>query len=116
MGMFCHDQLSQNEWITEYAGEVLHIDSNFFRVRRLAYSRILHSYTFQMPLGHDLVIDSIQYGNYGRCMNHSHAPNCEALSVLVDREPRLFIRAIEEIPPHTELTINYSTKLDYHDL
>ena len=75
-GVFYQEPLSQDAYVTEYTGEVLQTDSKLFRVRCRAYKKTLHAYTYQMPLGHDLVIDTMQYGNFGRCMNHSHAPNC----------------------------------------
>jgi SET domain-containing protein len=54
------------------------------------------------------VIDATHTGNSSRWINHSCAPNCEA----VNDEGRIFIEAIRSIRPGEEVTYDYNLILD----
>lgn len=73
-------------------------------------------HTFLFTLNQDWVIDANVRGNSARWINHSCAPNCEA--VLYEnakgdrRKDRVFIETIRPIKAGEELTYDYGIKLD----
>ena len=67
------------------------------------------THTFLFELEDDLVIDAAQGGNSARWINHSCAPNCEAVE---DDDQRIFIEAIRTIQPGEELGYDYNITLE----
>jgi SET domain-containing protein len=55
-----------------------------------------------------MVIDATTGGNSARWINHSCAPNCEA----VDDGDRIFIETLRAIRPGEELSYNYGIELE----
>ena len=55
------------------------------------------------------MIDAAQGGNSARWINHSCAPNCEAVE---DDDQRIFIEAIRTIQPGEELGYDYNITLE----
>ncbi len=71
-------------------------------------------HTFLFTLNDDWVIDANFEGNDARWINHSCAPNCEAVMVEDEADPknsRVFIEAIRAIRPGEELTYDYGITL-----
>ena len=72
-------------------------------------------HTFLFTLNDDYVIDANYKGNDARWINHSCAPNCEAVIAEAEGEDRtadkVFIEAIRDIKPGEELTYNYGITL-----
>ena len=71
-------------------------------------------HTFLFTLNEDWVIDANFEGNDARWINHSCAPNCEAVMVEDEAEPkrsRVFIEAVRAIKPGEELTYDYGITL-----
>ncbi len=66
------------------------------------------THTFLFELDDDMVIDAGQGGNAARWINHSCAPNCEA----VDDGGRIYIEAIRTIRPGEELGYDYNITLE----
>ena len=73
-------------------------------------------HTFLFSLNDDYVIDANRQGNGARWINHSCAPNCEAV---LDEDPggnrrrdRGFIESIRDIRQGEELTYNYGIVLE----
>jgi SET domain-containing protein len=66
------------------------------------------THTFLFELEGDRVIDAAQRGNAARWINHSCAPNCEA----VDEEGRIYIEAIRRIEAGEELGYDYGITLE----
>lgn len=62
------------------------------------------SHTFLFLLDGEMVIDATHEGNSARWINHGCDPNCEP----VEENGRIFIEAIRDIPPGTELTYDYN--------
>ena len=62
--------------------------------------------------GEMLCIDAKHYGNIGRFLNHSCAPNCIKQAVFSElqdvRHPHMAFFAIDDIPPLTEFTYDYN--------
>lgn len=71
-------------------------------------------HTFLFTLNEDWVIDANFEGNDARWINHSCAPNCEAVLVENEDDPKrtqVFIEAIHAIKPGEELTYDYGITL-----
>ena len=72
-------------------------------------------HTFLFTLNDEYVIDANKKGNGARWMNHSCAPNCEALIEEAEgddrREDKVFIEALRDIKAGEELTYNYGITL-----
>lgn len=72
-------------------------------------------HTFLFTLNDDYLIDANVDGNVARWINHSCAPNCQA--VLEEdpegdpRRDRVFIEALRDIAAGEELTYNYGIRL-----
>lgn len=71
-------------------------------------------HTFLFTLNEDWVIDANFEGNDARWINHSCTPNCEAVLVENEDDPKrtqVFIEAIRAIQPGEELTYDYGITL-----
>ncbi|SFK35656.1 hypothetical protein SAMN04487938_0441 [Lysobacter sp. cf310] len=72
-------------------------------------------HTFLFTLNDEYVIDANFEGNSARWINHSCAPNCEAVLDEDEgddrRQDRVFIEAIRAIAPGEELSYNYGITL-----
>ena len=66
------------------------------------------THTFLFEIDDDTVIDAGQRGNAARWINHSCAPNCEA----VDEGGRIYIEAIRRIRAGEELGYDYNITLE----
>jgi SET domain-containing protein len=104
-GVFATRTIPKGARIVEYKG------------RRISYDLASELYpdevgtpthTFLFELDDDIVIDAAQGGNAARWINHSCAPNCEA----VDEEGRIYIEAIRTIRPGEELGYDYNITLE----
>ena len=65
-------------------------------------------HTFLFAIDDDWMIDAAYGGNLARWINHSCAPNCEA----VIEDGRIFIESIRDIAPGEELAYDYNFILD----
>ena len=99
-GAFATRRIRKGQRIIEYAGERI---SNAEADRRYDESRMRRHHTFLFTLDRKTVIDGASEGNEARYINHSCAPNCEA--VIVD--DRIWIFAIRTIQPGEELAYDY---------
>jgi len=104
-GVFAAREIPKGARIVEYRGA------------RISYDRACELYpdiegepthTFLFEIEDDLVIDAAQGGNAARWINHSCAPNCEA----VDDDGRIYIEAIRRIRPGEELGYDYNITLE----
>ncbi len=104
-GVFAAGAIPKGARIIEYRGE------------RISYDRACELYpdfedepthTFLFEIEDDLVIDAAQRGNAARWINHSCAPNCEA----VQENGRIYIEAIRAIRPGEELGYDYNITLE----
>ena len=102
-GVFATTQIPAGTRLIEYTGERLtekEVD------RRYATDDNPH--TFLFALDHGMVIDATEGGNSSRWINHSCAPNCEA----VDDDDRIYIETLRAIRPGEELSYNYRIELE----
>ncbi len=104
-GVFAARDLPKGTRILEYRGV------------RISYDRAAELYseyedqpthTFLFEIDDDTVIDAGQRGNAARWINHSCAPNCEA----VDEGGRIYIEAIRRIRAGEELGYDYNITLE----
>ena len=67
-------------------------------------------------LAKDAFVESEKEGNKIRYVNYRDDQNVYALHCAVDGEPRIGIYASEDIPPQSELFIDYGSDYDYDGL
>ena len=102
-GVFAKTRIPAGTRLIEYKGERLteaQVD------RRYAKDDDPHTFLFSLDDG--MVIDASRKGNSARWINHSCAPNCEA----VDDGDRIFIETLRAIRPGEELSYNYGIELE----
>ena len=104
-GVFAQRDIHPGERIIEYAGREITWDEAQVRAEKAGGP---HNHTFFFSLANGNVIDGGDHGNEARFINHSCAPNCEAIE---EDDNRIFIYALHEIKAGEEL--NYSYPLIY---
>jgi hypothetical protein len=100
LGVFAAKHIPKGARIIEYVGErVSHDEAD----RRYEEKDANDSHTFLFIVDSKIVIDAGVDGNDARFFNHSCDPNCEST---VEKR-RVFIEALRDIGPGTELTYDY---------
>jgi len=100
LGVFAAKAIRKGTRIIEYVGErVSHDEAD----RRYEAKDANDSHTFLFIVDNKTVIDAGTDGNDARFFNHSCDPNCEST---VEKK-RVYIEAIRDIEPGTELTYDY---------
>ena len=110
-GVFALEALAKGERVIEYKG----LRRTHAEVDADDAGDVESGHTFLFTLNDDYVIDANYKGNDARWINHSCAPNCEAVIAEAEGEDRtadkVFIEAIRKIAPGEELTYNYGIVL-----
>jgi SET domain-containing protein len=101
LGAFATRPIKKGTRIIEYTGERI---SNAEADRRYDEDKMKSHHTFLFTLTSRTVVDAAVGGNEARFINHSCAPNCEA--VIVDGK-RIYIEALRDIAVGTELVYDY---------
>ena len=104
-GAFATRRIRKGTRIIEYVGERISPDE---ADRRYDDAAMKCHHTFLFSVSKRTVIDAGVGGNDARFINHSCAPNCEA----IDERGRIFIEAIRTIEPGEELTYDYAYERD----
>jgi SET domain-containing protein len=105
LGGFATRPIRRGERIGEYVGErVSHREAD----RRYDDDVMGRHHTFLFTVSSRVVIDAAVGGNDTRFINHSCAPNCEA----VIEDGRVFIEARRPIPQSGELFYDYAYERD----
>ena len=104
-GAFAIRPIRRGTRIIEYTGEVISHDE---ADRRYDDGTMGRHHTFLFSVSNKKVIDAAVGGNEARFINHSCAPNCEA----IDDRSRIYIEAIRDIAPGEELTYDYAYERD----
>jgi hypothetical protein len=102
-GVFATTRIPAGTRLIEYKGRRLteaQVD------KRYANDDSPHTFLFALDDG--MVIDATLGGNSARWINHSCAPNCEA----VDDGDRIYIETLRAIRAGEELSYNYGIELD----
>ncbi|MBK5103489.1 MAG: SET domain-containing protein-lysine N-methyltransferase [Burkholderiales bacterium] len=102
-GVFALTHIPKGARLVEYKGKRL----TEAQVDR-RYAKDDNPHTFLFALDDGMVIDATTHGNSARWINHSCAPNCEA----VDDKDRIYIEALRAIRPGEELSYNYGIELE----
>lgn len=100
LGIFARRAFPRGARIVEYVGERI---SEQEADARYDDDAMEHAHTFLFAVEKGTVIDG-RSGNEARFINHSCAPNCEA----VNEDGRIFIEALRGIAPGEELTYDYN--------
>jgi SET domain-containing protein len=104
-GVFALTQIPKGSRVIEYSGErISHEEAD----RRYSEVHQNSPHTMLFTVDDKVVIDATRRGNSARWINHSCAPNCEA----VDEDGRIYIETIRAIRPGEELTYDYNLQLD----
>jgi len=104
-GAFATRQIRKGTRIIEYTGERISPDE---ADRRYDDPGMGRHHTFLFSVDKRTVIDAAVNGNDARFINHSCAPNCEA----IDERKRIYIEAIRTIAPGEELVYDYGYERD----
>jgi uncharacterized protein len=104
-GVFARRRIRRGSRIIEYVGERLDAAAVEARYGGAAAE---DPHTMLFSLGSGDSIDASVGGNAARFINHSCAPNCEA----VQEGDRIFIYAIRNISPGAELGYDYALQIE----
>ncbi|MGH7719715.1 MAG: SET domain-containing protein, partial [Gemmatimonadaceae bacterium] len=100
-GAFATRPIRKGTRIIEYVGErVSHDEAD----RRYVDEEMERHHTFLFTVSRRTVVDAGKGGNDSRFINHSCAPNCEAI---IERG-RIYIEALRNIPTGSELSYDYA--------
>lgn len=101
LGAFATRAIRKGTRIIEYTGERI---TNAEADRRYDEDKMKSHHTFLFTLTSRTVVDAAVGGNEARFINHSCAPNCEAV---IEDGKRIYIEALRDIPVGTELVYDY---------
>ena len=104
-GAFALRDIPAGKRLIEYTGERISADE---ASRRYDDSRAKRHHTFLFELDDERCIDAQDIGSDARYINHSCAPNCEALQV----GRRIFIHSLVAIAKGEELVYDYQYVVD----
>ncbi len=110
-GAFALRRIPEGTWVAQYTGEVI---TNEEADRRYDDASMAQHHTFLFVLDEGWCIDAAVGGGDARFINHSCAPNCDAVYAEGDRE--IWIVAKRTIQPGEELTYDYAYQVDGEDL
>lgn len=105
MGVFATTRIPAGVRLIEYTGERLTPAQAEARYPDIPEER---HHTFLFAIDEDVVLDAAVGGNEARLINHSCAPNCDA----VIAEGRIWIETIREVAPGEELAYDYAYILE----
>jgi uncharacterized protein len=100
-GVFAARAIPAGTRIIEYVGERISPDE---ADKRYDDDQTGHPHILLFTVDKKTVIDGAVGGNAARYINHSCAPNCEA----VVEDERVFVEALRDIQPGEELTYDYN--------
>ncbi len=106
LGAFATRRIRKGTRLIEYTGE--RVTSEEADARYPDDETQARHHTFLFAIDDDIVIDAAVDGNEARFINHSCAPNCDAV---IDDE-RIWIEAIRDIAPGEELAYDYAFVLE----
>jgi hypothetical protein len=106
VGAFATRKIRKGTRLIEYTGERITSDEADRRYPD-DESQVRH-HTFLFAIDDDVVVDAAVGGNEARFINHSCAPNCDAV---ID-DARIWIETIRDIRPGEELAYDYAFVLE----
>jgi SET domain-containing protein len=108
LGAFALRRIRKGTRIVEYVGERISPEEADARYEDEA----AHPHVLLFNVDARTVIDAAVDGNDARFINHSCAPNCEA----VDDDGRIYIHALRTIQPGEELSYDYRLEVTEEEL
>ncbi|XP_020212538.1 histone-lysine N-methyltransferase ASHH2 [Cajanus cajan] len=105
-GLKAIENVAQGQFLIEYVGEVL--DMQTYEARQREYALKGHRHFYFMTLNGSEVIDASAKGNLGRFINHSCDPNCRTEKWMVNGEICIGLFALRDIKQDEELTFDYN--------
>ena len=99
-GGFAKQKIPEGTRVIEYAGEIIGKDESLRRCQQN------NQFIFNLNESQDL--DGNVLWNPARFINHSCAPNCEAML----RNGRIWLCALRDLEPGEEITFNYGFDLE----
>lgn len=116
-GLLAGKKIDKNQFICEYAGEVIGIDEARIRVEvnkeknEMNYILVVSEHIGDKKI--TTCIDPKYFGNIGRYCNHSCLPNAKLVPVRIENLiPRLCLFACKDINIDEEITFDYAGGLD----
>jgi histone-lysine N-methyltransferase SETD1 len=94
-GLYAMENISANDMIIEYVGEIVRQQVADMREKKYMKSGIGSSYLFRID--ENTVIDATKKGGIARFINHSCTPNCTAKIIKVEGTKRIVIYALRDI-------------------
>lgn len=94
-GLYAMENISANDMIIEYVGEIIRQQVADMREKKYLKSGIGSSYLFRID--DSTVIDATKRGGIARFINHSCTPNCTAKIIKVEGSKRIVIYALRDI-------------------
>lgn len=94
-GLYAMENISANDMIIEYVGEIVRQRVADHREETYLRSGIGSSYLFRID--ENTVIDATKRGGIARFINHSCTPNCTAKIIKVEGSKRIVIYALRDI-------------------
>ncbi|GMY06658.1 histone-lysine N-methyltransferase ASHH2 isoform X3, partial [Fagus crenata] len=105
-GLKLREDISEGQFLIEYVGEVLDMQS--YEARQKEYALKGHRHFYFMTLNGSEVIDACAKGNLGRFINHSCDPNCRTEKWIVNGEICIGLFALRNIKKGEEVTFDYN--------
>lgn len=104
-GVFARVAIPAGTRLIEYRGERISVAE---ADARYPYDPDTPYHTFLFQIDDEVVVDAAVRGNMARWINHSCAPNCDA----VIEDGRIYIESLRDIQPGEELGYDYNFVLD----
>lgn len=101
-GLYAMDNISANDMIIEYVGEIVRQQVADMREKKYLKQGIGSSYLFRID--ENTVIDATKKGGIARFINHSCTPNCTAKIIKVEGSKRIVIYALRDIARGKQLS------------
>ncbi|KAF1816001.1 histone H3-K4 methyltransferase Set1 [Eremomyces bilateralis CBS 781.70] len=110
-GLYAEENISANDMIIEYVGEIIRPSVAELREVKYARAGIGSSYLFRID--EEQVVDATKKGSVARFINHSCSPNCTAKIIKVEGTRRIVIYAAKDIHKGQELTYDYKFEREF---
>lgn len=111
-GVFATRPFSKNEFVCEYAGELISPEEAKKREKTYSDDTDIGCYMYYLQCNNKkYCIDATEEnGTFGRLLNHSRSGNCKTRLHVIKNKPHLILVATREIKKVEELTYDYGDR------